>query len=112
MKIPNRCFEKKTPQKTQRRIADPAILPWHRSRFDCTTTGRQAAAHDEVVPLPELFHKAPSLAKIVAIVGIAHDDPSAVRGLDSTAKRIAITFGRDANNAGTAFLSDLDRAVA
>src|SRR4030095_774281 len=111
MKVANGRFEKEAPQEAQRRVPYPAILPRHCTWFDCASARGKAAAHDEIVTFAEFFHESPGLAKVVAIVSVAHDDPLATGGLDSAAKRIAIAFGCDVNDARAVFLCNPDGPV-
>ena len=63
---------------------------WHRSRLDRSVTGGKAAALDEIVPFAQLIEKSGNLRKIVAIVGVSHNnEPSARRG-NTSHERVAV----------------------
>ena len=58
-------------------IADPAVFPRHRAGQDGAAADRQPAAHDQFVACLEFFDEPVGLGKIVAVVGVAHENPFA-----------------------------------
>jgi len=111
MEIVRRTFEQKPADEGQCRIADPAMLPRHRSGHHGPSSGRQAAAHHQLVTLPKLFHERLHVGKIVAVIRIPHQDPFAGGGLDSSAQGIAITLLSHRDDSRALFDGDLLRAV-
>src|SRR4030095_8194608 len=63
-----------TCQKREHRIAPPSMQPWHSARPYDTATGREPAPLDDVESFAEFLHELWNFEKIIAVVGIAHDD--------------------------------------
>ncbi len=51
------------------------------------------------------------MTKVVAVVGISHDDVLTGSGGDASHQRTAISFGRHMNYLGSKPLGDLDRFI-
>ena len=69
------------------------------------------ATHDEFEAFLEFFDETVRLGKIVAVVGIAHDDPFAERGTDAATQRAAVAFFLHWHYARAEFPGDGRRAV-
>src|SRR4051812_44023796 len=73
---------------------------------------RKTVAHHQRITLPEFLDEALEKRKIVAIVGVAHDDVASVRSGDSGGERRAVATPRHRNYARTGALGNLARTVA
>ena len=76
----------------QHRVAPPAMQKRHGVGQHCAAPRRQAAALDQVKPGPQLVHKLGNLQKVIAAVGIAHNDKPAPRGGNASHQGTAITL--------------------
>src|SRR5262245_12799008 len=65
-------------------IAQPAMRERHRARFYGATACRKPTALHKIVPFTKPVHKFWNFKKIVAIVGVAHDDVLAAGCRDAT----------------------------
>ena len=104
-------LEKQSADEGEDRIANPAVLPWHRARRNRPTTGWHPTAHDEIVPLLEHFNKCRNVRKVVAVIGVAHEDPFSLSCFDAAAQGVAISFVRDGNHACALAGGDFARSV-
>src|ERR1035441_4979873 len=93
-------------------IAPPAMQERHCARQNATPARAQAATLDQLRSLSKLSNKLGDLAKIIAIVGITHQDPPAVRGFYATHQGVAVTFSGNGNHPGTFALGDNYRRVS
>ena len=58
-----------------------------------------------------MLHEARDVAKVVAVVGISHDDELATGSGDAAHQGVAVSLGGNAHNAGSQLLGDFDRTV-
>ena len=101
VKIVRGTFEEQPPDERQHGIADPAVFPGHRAGRNGATAHRQPAAHDEFVTSLKFFDEAVDVGKIIAIIGVAHNDPFAGSGAGAADKRAAIALGFDRHQSHT-----------
>ena len=92
-------------------ISDPTMFPRHGSWHDGAAAGRHATAHDKIVTLVEIGDEGFDAGKVIAVIGISHEDPLAGRRFNATAERVAVSFARDVNDAGTFADGDVLRAI-
>src|SRR5215472_4425559 len=78
--VPNSGAKKQVQHRRHHRCAEVSVMPRHRSRFDDTP---QSVTHYEFISSPPARHEFWHLGKVVAIVGIAHNDKLADRSLNS-----------------------------
>src|SRR5579859_2487315 len=71
----------------------------------------KAIAHYEVRALSKLFHESWDVSKIIAIIGIAHDNELAPSRRNPAHQGISVTACRHMRDACAQPFSDLDRAV-
>ena len=77
------------------RVTPPAVQERHRSGHYFSSPGRQPASLHEIVTFAQLLDEPRHLEKIVAVVGIAHDDVPAACRRDAAHQRVAVTLGLD-----------------
>ena len=111
MKIPDGAFEKESPDEREDGIADPTVLPRHRSRRNRAATVRKPAAHYEIKAVAEFLNKPVDVGKVIAVIGITHDDPFGLGRLNAAAQGAAISFFPDRHDPGAGFLRDRRRTV-
>ena len=101
-------FEKKASDPGEHRIAEVPMQRPHGTGFDTT---KEPVAHDEVTSLAQLFEEPRHIPKIVAAIGVAHDNELTAGGGDTTHQCAAITLAWDVNHADTQSFGDLRRAI-
>jgi hypothetical protein len=72
----------------------------------------KAIPHDQVVPSPQLFDKGAQVRKVVAVVGVPHDDVLATRRFNTAHERASITFFGHMNHARVQISGDFWRTIA
>ncbi len=87
VKVPHRRTKKQTADAAENRIADAAILPGHGAGPDAAL---KTISHDEIVAFAEFFDERPEGAKVVAVVGIAHDHVASAGGHCGAMNRRAV----------------------
>src|SRR5258708_30286486 len=95
----------------ENRIADPTVQDGHRSGHYLATAGRQPASLYQVVAFTQFFQESGNLQKVIATVGIAHDDEFTPRGSDTSHQSTAISFRRNMDQARAQLDRDLSRAI-
>src|SRR5712664_3155153 len=83
----------------------------HRSRFDRSVPRGKTTALDQIVPFPQLIEKPWNLRKIVAVVGVSHNNEPAAGRRDSAHECVAVTSFGNGDHAGAQLLGDLNGAV-
>src|SRR5499426_1711347 len=78
----------------------------HGARLYDPTTRREPAPLDDIESFAKFFHELWSLQKIIAVIGIAHDDKLSPRGRDATHEGTAIPSLSYIDNAGSKLLGD------
>ena len=111
MEVVRRTFEKQATQKGQQRIADPAMLPRHGAFHDPAVCPWHPATHHQFVTGCELLHKRGDIAEIIAVVGVADDDPLTERRADAAAQRMAVTSLANIDNTCSRAARDFLRAI-
>ena len=86
-----RTFEKQAAKKCQHRVSNPAMLPWHRAFHDPPLSPRHPATHHQVVSGFQLLHEGCDTAEIVAVIGVADNNPLTSRRGYAAAQRAAVT---------------------
>src|SRR5277367_4023559 len=89
------------------RIAEPAVQYRHRSRHHLAAARRQAASLYQVVSFAQFFQEPGNLQKIVAAVGVTHDDEFAASGCDTTHQGAATSCRRNADYSRAELVRDL-----
>src|SRR5262249_17451428 len=87
-------------EKRKERIAKPPMEQRHRAWHHPAASGRKPATLNQVEAFPKLVHELGDLPKIVAIVGVPHDDELPPRSRYASHERIAVTLLRHGNDAG------------
>jgi hypothetical protein len=109
IEIPDVTVPEEEPSEARERwISEVLMQRRHRALLNASA---EAVAHDEVRAPAQLLHEARDVAKIVAVVGIPHNDELAARSCDSAHQGVAVSLGLDADNAGSELLGDFDRTV-
>ena len=70
----------------------------HRPRLDLAAARGQPAALDQFVALAQMFDETGDLAKVIAVVGIAHQHPAASGRLDTAHQGRAVAPFRYRHN--------------
>jgi len=68
-------------------------------------------SHDQIVSSPQLFDKWAQVRKVVAVVGVTHDDVLATRRFNAAHKRASITFLGHMNHARVQISGDFWRTI-
>ena len=91
VEIAARAAEEDAADRRQHGVAEVAVQLRHGAGHDAAL---EAVAHDQLVSRAKLRDEIVKPAEIVAVVGIAHDDVTAARGMDAAAQRAAVAaFG-------------------
>ena len=56
-------------------VPEPAVCERHRAGLNFAASARQATTRDQFKAFLKFFHKAVGLGKIIALIGVAHDNP-------------------------------------
>ena len=83
----------------------------HRAGHHRAAPCGQAAALHEVVTLTQALHEPRDLEEVVAVVGIAHDDEPAARGVDAGHQRVAVALVRHMDDTRAVPLGDGHRPI-
>src|SRR4029450_1834349 len=83
----------------------------HGARHHGPAAGRESAALDEIVSFAELLEEPADLEEVVGVVGVAHDHIPAARRGDTPDQRVAIAFGRHADDPDAGVPGALARPV-
>ena len=97
MEIAHRGAEEQATDGGQHRIADIAVVPGHGAGGDAAC---EPIAHDQIGAITQSGDKGVEIGKIITVVGIAHDDETALGGGDATGQGGAIAFLRHIDEAG------------
>ena len=112
MEIVRRALEKQAAQERQHWIADPAMFPRHRAFHDTPLALRHPAAHHQLVAFLQFLDERGDASKIVTIISIPDDDPSAERRAHAAAQRRAITPLANIDNSRSGAARDFLGAIA
>ena len=100
--------EEQVHERRQRGRAQVAVLPGHGARTD---TAQEPIPHDKIRALMEGPHERGNVRKIVALVGVAHDDETAAGLLDSKPQGAPVPAHGGEDDSRPCFLRDRDRIV-
>src|SRR5208337_391329 len=90
VKITRAASKQHPPNLGENRISKVPMQSWHRAPLNASA---EAVAHDEVRAPAQLLHEARDVAKVVAVVGIPHDDELATRSRDPAHQGVAVSLG-------------------
>ncbi len=90
VEIPHPDPKKKPSNPTERRVADPPVLPWHRTRGDLPTAGRHPASHDQPGAGPHRADHPPHRGERITPVGVGHHNDPTHSGIHTAGYRGAI----------------------
>src|SRR5688572_16281459 len=74
------------------------MFPRHSFGHDGATTPGHATSHDQLKPLSKFFHKGFQSRKIIAVIGIGHDDIATPSSSDPCPQSAAVAFFRNIND--------------
>ena len=100
--------EEQAPDAREDGVADVLVQERHRARVNAT---RESVAHHEVVPFAQALQERIDARKVVAVVGIAHDDELALRRLDPALKSSAVPLALHRHDPGAGARGELSRPV-
>ena len=98
-------------QAREKRVSQPAMKEGHGAGHDPPAAAGQAATLYQVVARPQLFDELGDFAKIVAVVGVAHDDEATSGCRDPRHQRISVASFRHVDHPGAPSLGDARGAV-
>ncbi len=101
-------MEKRIQDRGQRRIAKIFVKPGHGAWLYAAL---KPVTHDQFGPLAPPGDEVRHLRKIVAVVGVAHDDELAFCLFNSLTQGVAVASGRDMDRARAELLRDFYRAI-
>src|SRR5579871_4077704 len=92
--IADRSMKEQVQDPSEDWVADVAMQPGHGPRPDAAL---KAIAHDQIVASAKLIKERFDVAKVVRIIGIAHDHVTATCGGDAALEGIAVATTLDVN---------------
>src|SRR5437870_8864893 len=109
MEIPYFFLPKHYSRRTrQHRITEIFVKGLHGARSDSTL---EAVTHHELITVAQLRQKRSQIRKVVAVIGVSHDDVLTSRGCDSSQQGAAVAFSGNVNYASSDFRRDGLRSV-
>ena len=80
MEILDQASKEQAADRGQHGVTEIAVQWRHGSRLDAAA---EPVAHDEIMAIAELLQKGHQLGKVIAIVGVTHDDVLAASSADA-----------------------------
>ena len=109
--VVNWGIEPSSDEKRKKRVANPAMQEWHRTRLNGTTPGRKSAPLNQVEPFSQFFNDLRDLKEIVAGIGIPYEDELAARSSNSSHQCAAVAWFLDHYDSRAMALSDSSRQI-
>ena len=83
----------------------------HRSGHDLATPRWQTASLHQVVSFAQFSQESGNFQKIIAAVGVTHDDEFAASGSDTSHQSVAVSFRENVDQTRSQLDSDFNRSV-
>ena len=90
--------EEESADECQSGVPDPAVLPRHGAGDDFSATCWHTAAHDEVCARAEFLDEGFDLGKVVAEIGVTHDEEFTLGRFHAVAEGVAVAFFGNIDN--------------